>query len=171
MTTEQLELNLAPQIIEAFKICNGLATEAKEYASEAVAKAVECGQLLLRQKESLVHGGWLNWLDNNVPEMSDRTAQRYMALAKKTSHVSFLDDASTMRQAYIATGILPKPVEKEVGPPDPNAPWVKFIRPLEAFRLWYQRRIKQGDIDTWDVNGRRVLKNELKWIADLYERL
>ncbi len=170
MSDQQLQLHLATQILEAYRESNRLAEEAKGVASGAVAKALECGQLLLRQKESLGHGSWLEWLDANVPEMTEWTARRYMALAKR-AHVPDLKDAATVRQAYLATGIIPSDPVKEPGPPDPNKPWVKFIKPLDAFRLWYQKRIEQGGIDTWPEDSRRILKNELRWIVQLYKRL
>ena len=42
--TEQLELNLAPQIRETYRESIQLAEVAKERASLAVSKALECGQ-------------------------------------------------------------------------------------------------------------------------------
>lgn len=170
MSDQQIEINLASQILEAFRESNRLADEAKGYASEAVAKAIECGQLLLQQKAALKHGGWLDWLDTNLSEINERTARRYMALAKRT-HVTDLNDASTVRQAYLATGIIPTAPEKESTPPDPNKPWVRFTRFLDGFRLWFNKRIDSDPLDNWPTESRRVLKNELRWFAELYERL
>jgi hypothetical protein len=168
--SEVLQINLAPQIRAAFNESNRLATEAKGIASEAVAKAIECGQLLIQQKESLGHGSWLDWLTANIPEITDRTARRYMALAKRT-HVSDLNDTATVRQAYLATGIIPAPEEKPATSPDPNKPWVRFTRFLDGFRLWFNKRIDDDPLATWPEDSRRVLKNELKWFAELYARL
>ena len=170
MSEQQIEINLAPQILEAYLESNRLATEAKGRASEAVTKAVECGHLLNQQKESLKHGGWLNWLDDNVPQISEWTARRYMALAKR-AHVPDLNDAATVRQAYLATGIIPTPAGKEPAAPDPNKPWVKFTRHLDGFRLWFNTRIEEDPLDTWPEDSRRVLKNELKWFVQLYKQL
>ena len=168
--SEELQINLTEQIREAFRDANRLATDARAVASEAVAKAIQCGQLLLQQKESLGHGSWLEWLDANLPEITDRTARRYMALAKRT-HVSDLNDTATVRQAYLATGIIPEPEEKTPTPPDPNKPWVRFTRFLDGFRLWFNKRVEDDPLDSWPEDSRRVLKNELRWFADLYERL
>jgi hypothetical protein len=168
--TEQLQINLAPQIRQAFEDANRLATDARGVAAEAISKALECGRLLVQQKESLGHGSWLEWLDANLPEISDRTARKYMALAKR-NHGSDLTDAASLRQAYLATGIIPAPEEKPAGPPDPNKPWVRFTRFLDGFRLWFNKRIENDPLDTWPEDSRRVLKNELRWFADLYERL
>ena len=167
--TEQLELNLAPQIRETYRESIQLAEVAKERASLAVSKALECGQLLIQQKQAIGHGSWLDWLYANLPELTDRTARRYMALAKRT-HVSDLNDTTMARQAFLTTGILPMPVEKSTKP-DPNKPWVRFTRFLRGFRLWYNKRIDENPLDKWEEDSRRILKNELRWFADLYERL
>lgn len=168
--SEQLQINLASQIREAYQNANRLATDARAVASEAIAKALECGQLLIQQKESLGHGSWLEWLDSNLPEISDRTARKYMSLAKR-NHGSDLTDAASLRQAYLATGIIPSPEEKNPTPPDPNKPWVRFTRFLDGFRLWFNKRVDDDPLDSWPEDSRRVLKNELRWFAELYERL
>ena len=168
--TEQLQINLASQIREAYQNANSLATDAKTIAADAISKAIECGRLLIQQKESLGHGSWLEWLDANVPEISDRTARKYMVLAKR-NHGSDLNDAASLRQAYIATGIIPSPEEKVPTPPDPNKPWVKFTRFLDGFRLWFNKRIDEDPLESWPEDARRILKNELRWFAELYARL
>ena len=53
--------------------------------------------------------------------------------------------------------------------PDPNKPWVRFTRFLRGFRLWYNKRIDENPLDKWEEDSRRILKNELRWFADLYE--
>jgi hypothetical protein len=44
--------------------------------------ALECGEMLRTAKEKIGHGGWENWLADNCPDISPRTASRYMRLAK-----------------------------------------------------------------------------------------
>jgi hypothetical protein len=170
MSEQQIEINLAPQILETYRESNRLADEAKGYASEAVAKAVQCGQLLLQQKAALQHGTWLDWLATNLSEINERTARRYMALANRT-HVTDLNDAASVRQAYLATGIIPPSPKKELTATDPDKPWVRFTRFLDGFRLWFNKRIDSEPLDQWPTESRRVLKNELRWFAELYARL
>lgn len=166
--------NLAAEINRAYRESLELADHARGRAAEAVERALECGRLMLRQKEELqqIKGkprpGWLEWLSQNCPEIEERTAQRYMSLAKKATHVSgYLEDCSTMRQAYLATGLLKEP-PKEKAPPGPETPWVKYCRPLDAFRLWYHRRIKQSPMERWGENAVRLLNRELQWFANLH---
>ena len=44
--------------------------------------AIECGEMLSTAKDKVGHGGWENWLADNCPDISPRTASRYMRLAK-----------------------------------------------------------------------------------------
>lgn len=178
----QLELNLASQIRETYTESIRLAQEAKNYVSDAVVKAVECGRLLIQQKEGLQHGGWLDWVHDNLSDISYETLARYMRVAKSInelqgkeangdlSHVTNLENPSSLRQAYIALGILPQPKPKDETP-DPQKPWVKYVKFLDGFRLWFNKRVDQSPLDDWPDDARRVLKNELKWFAELYETL
>src|SRR5262249_44319709 len=45
------------------------------------------GALLLKAKGRVPHGGWLEWVVNNVP-FGDRQARKYMRLAKEWEKVS-----------------------------------------------------------------------------------
>jgi len=45
-------------------------------------KAVKIGTMLIEAKEQLAHGKWLKWLKKNCPEISERTAQHYMAFVR-----------------------------------------------------------------------------------------
>jgi len=44
--------------------------------------AIELGEKLCAKKEEIGFGGWLTWLARNVPEIADRTARKYMQVAK-----------------------------------------------------------------------------------------
>ncbi|MFH1067157.1 MAG: DUF3102 domain-containing protein [bacterium] len=164
-----VEINLSQEINQAYEESLAFADEVKGRVFDAVNKAVECGQLLCRQKQHLKHGSWLEWLKINCPKVSQETARRYMRLANQ-SHVTDLKDVSNLRQAYIATGVLPLP-DKKSKEPDAQTPWVKFTRHLDGFRLWFNNRVDEAPMETWPEDARRVLKNELKWFADLYEKL
>ena len=183
--SEAIEVNLAGKIRAVHAEAQVSAEQAKTYASHAVAKAVECGQLLLQQKEALGHGKWLDWQANNLPEISHDTVSRYMRVAKAATKVlpaaqgvddsNFasvrnLEDTPTLKQAYMALGLLPAP-EKKPEVVDPNKPWVKFTRHLDGFRLWFNKRMDEAPLSTWPEDSRRILKNELRWFVQLYERL
>ena len=50
---------------------------------------IEIGSLLIKAKEVLPHGEWLNWLKNKV-DFTERTAQRFMAVAKEFPNTTTL---------------------------------------------------------------------------------
>jgi hypothetical protein len=65
-----------------------LATKAKEAHSIVVnaprivlQHAITAGAALNEAKSKVGHGKWLAWLKDNCPDISDRTAERYMKLA------------------------------------------------------------------------------------------
>src|SRR5690554_5121324 len=124
-SAEVVAIDLSAAINTAFHEARGIAADATTRAKHAIAKAVECGGLLLRQKESLPHGAWLPWLAEQCPDISARTARRYMRLAERT-HVANLEDASSLRQAYLATGVLPENPRNRMR--SPTARTVTFVR-------------------------------------------
>jgi hypothetical protein len=67
---------LAAEISEHHR-CAGAATR------EAIRHAIEAGQRLAEAKKLVGHGEWLPWLKANVPGISARTAQRYLAAAER----------------------------------------------------------------------------------------
>jgi hypothetical protein len=76
LATESLD-SLAHRIRDAHALVGGCVRDAVLYA-------IEAGQLLLEARATVRHGEWLSWLKKNCA-MSERTAQNYMRLSKKTS--------------------------------------------------------------------------------------
>jgi hypothetical protein len=71
-----------------------------------VSHAVGCGNALSQLKELLRHGDWDQWVEEQCA-LSRATANRYMRLA---SHADRLTRYMTIREAYIAAGIInPRP--------------------------------------------------------------
>jgi hypothetical protein len=181
--TEQLQINLSEQIRAAHAEAAAIADEAKGFASRAVSKALECGRLLLQQKAALGHGSWLEWVNENLSDISYETLARYMRVAKAAlpqpatqagsnlSPVTILENAQTLKQAYVALGILPQPEDKSNQAPDPNKPWVHFTRFIRGFRLWFAKRTDERPIDDWDEDMLRVLGNELQWFVNLHNEI
>ena len=165
-----LSIDLALAINAAFTTAQTLAGSAREKAQHAIVAAIDCGRLLERQKGSLPHGAWSDWLAVNCPEISARTAQRYIRLSK-TTHVSFFNDAQSLRQAYLTTGVLPEPAPREAVQPDANTPVIKFTKGLDQFRRWYHRRTDDTPLAKWTPEARRLLRQELTWFKKLHDDL
>lgn len=197
---ENTTITLAPQINELYRQAETLALSAKANASQAIAVAVQCGKLLCNQKVEVGHGDWLDWLKANCPEISERTAQKYMRLSRKVleletanpncgaestepsgekvedlteaEKVSALLDGSpkTLRQAYIAAGVIPE-VEKVAKDSDSGEPTITFTRHIDALVLWYRKRTEHDPIEQWNPETRALLINELRPWAAIYKKL
>jgi hypothetical protein len=84
----------------------------RKAAGDAVRHAVEAGQRLIEAKELVPHGSWLTWLGQNLPQISIRTAQRYMRAAEavgKNDTVSF----SSLRELIAPPKPAPQPWWRE----------------------------------------------------------
>ncbi|MGH8021019.1 MAG: DUF3102 domain-containing protein [Opitutaceae bacterium] len=161
-------IDLSAQINAIFAEARAVARTAADHARQAIAKAIECGGLLQRQKDALPHGAWQPWLAANCPNISASTARRYMRLAKR-SHLTVLQDAATLQQAYLATGVLPESTRHRT--PSSTAPTVSFVRGLDQFRRWFNRRTEEQPIHQWSPEARRLLRNELEWFKRLHDQL
>lgn len=99
---------------------NSAHKEAQQYAAKAVERALEAGDLLLLAKSQVAHGQWLPWLQKNCPDISERTAQNYMKVAKGLPIEKRNAADLTMREALrLVAGELPA-LEHQ---PEILAPW------------------------------------------------
>jgi hypothetical protein len=92
------------------------AQSAVQSAASAVVYAWGCGKLLEAAKARVGHGKFDKWREQNLGKevMSQRTSQRYMKLAKDWENVeALLEWHPTLRQAYIASGVLPAPPDRQ----------------------------------------------------------
>jgi hypothetical protein len=69
----------------------------------AVYCAQEAGKALIEAKSKVPHGQWLQWLHDNCPHLSDRTARDYMRLVRlgideKTATVADLGLRATLKK-------------------------------------------------------------------------
>ena len=165
-----LNFDLSASINAAYLAARAAADNATDQARAAITSAVECGNLLLRQKASLPHGAWLPWLAQYCPDISAETARRYMRLSKR-SQVTDLTDATSLRQAYLATGVLPEPPPRDNDTPDANTPLVTFTRGLDQFPRWFHRRTEDKPLPKWTPEARRLLRKELTWFVNLHSEL
>lgn len=182
------ELQIVNEINSLHTQAVSASKSAKEMASNAVEIAIRCGILLAVQKAAVGHGKWLEWLGNHCPELGEDTAQRYMRLARKlgkeskaeieeeqgntsnTAHVRYLDEAppKSIRQAYIATGILPvAPKSEEVR----RTPPLSFVKHIDSLVLWFREKTEDSPIDEWDAHVRDMLIMHLRPWMEVYNQL
>ena len=75
-------------------------------AINALEHAVKAGRLLIEAKGAVDHGKWLPWLKANCPEISDRTVQAYMQVAKHAPKL--LEDKSAAAAHLTLSAALKK---------------------------------------------------------------
>ena len=105
--TNTLSTGLKSRIIEHH-------TKAQAAAKTAIAHALEAGKLLAKAKEDCTHGNWRPFLESL--EISPRTAQRYMRLAKN-EHVLKSDSMSHLSMTQSLELLSSKKSVKIVGGP------------------------------------------------------
>lgn len=100
MTTELDTTKLAAL---ALKI-NGEHTECELSFRNALEHAHNVGTYLMEAKSLVAHGQWRDWITTNCPDVSERTAQRYMKIANEwdtiqanTTHVTDLSIRSALK--------------------------------------------------------------------------
>jgi hypothetical protein len=77
-------------------------------------KAWRCGQVLLSIKRIVGHGNWMTFLEANLPAISQRTAQRWMDVARLSPNattVAYLTEESVRKFRY---GYIPEKERPEL---------------------------------------------------------
>lgn len=70
--------------------------------NETTKNCIEIGKRLLYAKDLLQHGEWLSWLKEKV-DFSERTAQRFMTVAKEFPNTTTLSFSKLLLLLYIPT--------------------------------------------------------------------
>ena len=106
------------KIVTSIKDYSSRATKhahtAVESGASALVYAWGSGKLLNAAKTKLGRGDFGDWRKKHLcDDITERTSQRYMQLAKRYEDVrALLEWSPSLRQAYIACGILPEPPER-----------------------------------------------------------
>lgn len=146
MKTARLEIvPTRPQLPQRFKQLRDLAKsinsrweeiEAERDKMTATANSLACnlrllGQDLLKAREDIEHGLWLDWLLGHCPKISERTAQVAMRIAK-TQGSADLEAANTWAEVYQLIK-----ADRPASQPEPR-PWpvVPNLRNLQTCERW-----------------------------------
>lgn len=98
------------------KRINAAHREAKEHAARAIERAIEAGDLLNEVKRQLGHGQWLPWLAQHCPDISVRTAQQYMQIAR--SLPAQMRSAAHLSIREVLRQLEAPPTDDEESPPE-----------------------------------------------------
>jgi hypothetical protein len=94
---------------------------------------MDCGLLLIVAKQSLKHGEWLLWLESNCPEISQSTAKNYMRVARYRQLIGGPAlDFQSVKELYVATGIMPEPLGAQSGEQPQQPPWMRWTERFES---------------------------------------
>ncbi|MEI6033295.1 MAG: DUF3102 domain-containing protein [Verrucomicrobiae bacterium] len=131
--------DLGPAIAKLHQEAKQCSASIRKVAENALEFALEAGKGLLAAKEKVPHGEWGPWVHEHVPGLSSDQAIRYMQLARNFPHVRNFDQIQTIRQAYLAVGIMKEPGKK--GRKKPSSPVLRdtALRPADfgsRFRSW-----------------------------------
>lgn len=174
------EAEIISRINELHSEAGKLSKMAKDYAEQAISRAIECGRLLAIQKKATKHGDWANWIDENC-NFKKSTAYHYIALHKRISqessyienfqHVGSLvsENPKTLRQAYIATGILSEPAKANTPHKDDST--VSYIRHIDFIVSWYKDLTEVKSVNDWSPVERQAVLNDLAPLMEIYKAL
>lgn len=106
-------------------------------ADLAIRHAWNAGTVCNRAKDILPHGEFMPWLESNAGERGYWTLNRWMKLAKFDLGQILGGGPKGLKDAYIATGILPEPEAKDgpTGHAKSPMPWhpLKFSTKLNEW--------------------------------------
>lgn len=164
---------IANDINDKFREAVNLAGESARAGNAAVRAAVACGKLLNQAKDILKNEKrWGRWMLDNCGNIHQTTANRWMRLASQ-AHVLDLDSCKSVRQAYIACGIIPEPTKPTAG-----AIGTGEVDIIEVFNGQVQQRIHrvcsyidQVKVEDMPEAQRIRLKEALKPLIELIEKL
>ena len=114
MTEPKTLEQYAEAICHFYQVANEADKQSKIKGKEAIAAALQTGQLLNEVKPMIGHGNWEKWVNENCKGVSIRTAQKWMKLAaRKTNDRSLFDQCGSLYQAEIIGGVRPPELPKE----------------------------------------------------------
>jgi Protein of unknown function (DUF3102) len=151
---------LAKEIRGREEVIQALFVRTVANAHELICEVNLCGKVLLETKERLGHGKWMQWLEDNCPEVSYWTANRYMRIASKWERVRELEEVSSLRGALALCRTDDEKATAKKG----SARWPQDVEGLG--KLWrfceFERR---HPIEDWPEQSVEQLRTKLEPLA------
>ena len=150
-----------------------MANTAVGAARHSLTYIIEAGKALWIAKGRVQPGQWESWTKSNLPHFSRSKISRYMAAAERICHVTNLNEIRTVRQAYLACGIITEPAEKKsekMVTPANFAP-SDFIAKVGSMRNFFQGTADQLPLTSIDEVERKQLSTEIQLLMDLFKTL
>jgi len=119
---------LLREIRHDYESLQQLLERTRQNCNQVVAETILLGTKLIEAKRLVGHGNWIEWLAKHCPDIHRNTASNYMRLAN-AQHVVHLENRKSLRQAYLAVGIIPMSDEPADTPAVEVSEPVKQIEP------------------------------------------
>lgn len=169
------EQDLATAINGGHRLIESEIHTARKHASAALMGALKTGAYLQEAHRRFKKAGWGSWVRKHCPSLPISTAYRYKDLAVKFPHVRKVEEITTLRQAYIAVGIVPEDtVKKKVQPDLSKAPafnGTDLVARVKNMREFYDTNLNQFDYGKLEPKVRNQLKVEIKSLLTSLHRL
>lgn len=196
--TSSTALDIASRINALHEKAEALSKLAKDKAQEAIKVAIECGKLLVEQRDSMKYGDFKSWVHDNcsfarssaynyiklynsvvkIPEVVQPVGQvdgnTEVEVIGESPTESFIESlpAKTLKDAYIATGILPPRKEPELKQDDtPQSYRVEHVEYVDGFVKWYGKFKEKFPLDVMTKDTVDALLLDLSAIVRIYQEL
>lgn len=141
------ESQLVAEITSCDQNAQAMAAAVKQGSATALEFALRAGHALLEARQRCKHGQWSAWLEKNAPSISPDQDSRYRALAERTPHVRNLDEIRTIREAYIACGIIKGSTKSSAATVAPASKPKQILAASRRLRLSVQKLLDVGSPD------------------------
>lgn len=156
-------LKLAKEINARETTIQALGKKAVEGCADYLTEVALQGQALIKVREALGHGMWLEWIKIHCPFSHD-TAGRYMTVARNFARRT-LPDGISMRHAI---ALLTDADEKEERPERELPEYLDAINRIGKLNTYFAKKSREDWPDVWRQKAREGL---LPLVRDLWPDL
>ena len=157
------------EICDAVKEAIAAEDQAKGAVAHLIRTKIVAGQMLAQKRDSMEHGDWTEWCESVLP-ISYATANRWIGLAKfAQTHGADLDDAKSVRHAYVLAGLLPEAQSGSGGGSSQSDD--AYLTDLVRTHTRLSAQLAKRPLVQWPADQLRILRDRLKPLVDLYVEL
>lgn len=165
----------AGQVRDAVQAARDAVDMAMGAIALAIRKVVFAGEVMIKGKEDVGHGAFLEWLaaegivGTEPDQMSKTTAERWMGLARfHRKSPAELEKCSSLTQAYRLAGLLPEP-DAAAGPGGGGESG-SYLATLARTHETLSAQLQARPLQLWPREDLKQLKARLRPFADVYEQ-
>jgi hypothetical protein len=164
---------LAVEINNTYAECCTIAEQTQQVWLFMENQRIRIGTLLRTAKDQVKHGEFMKWVQDNCPDISERTANRCMQVAKEMNYqqINSLDGLKEYHKVLVRLG-LKEPNEGH-GPQvlhDFNG-FAVFTKTIADTRRKIAEIFEKQPLDEWEDDAKEQLKAQLEPLVKLYEDL